>query len=258
MRRIALTIALALLLLATFPVFATGPQRGACVVRGNDMQKLGATWSHNWTMRGTSAGFVPTVYGRVEIAGLAYNTGADWLLTFNEPNLREQANMSAYDVARGLRKIEQRRPNALILAPSIYGDCEHGALNYGLVDVVQAYLDLYEDMPRFDGLAVHAFGNTADDAICWIEQAIDEFRGLGYEGEIWLAEFGAWPDAPNKAEFMRRVLTYIGNTPGITRYAWFPARRVTDSAHTYWRGVELLDGAGKLTELGRIYARRGE
>lgn len=259
MRRLAL--ALALLLVLAPPSMAGGPLRGACIARNpaSDAGRVGASWWHNWTMRGQGAGFVPTVYGRVEINGLAYNAGAGWLMTFNEPNLREQANMSAYDVARGLRRVEQRRPNMKIVSPTIYGDCEHGAWYYSLTDVVQAYLDLYEDMPRFDAIGVHAFAGTTDDAICWIEQAIDEARGLGYEeAEIWLTELGCWNDTPDKAAYMRRMLHYIDNTPGIARYAWFPARPVRDSAGYAWRGMELLDSRGELTELGRIYTRRGE
>lgn len=248
-----LLIVLALFLLLAIPALAITPRRGMMAGRPGDMALLNASWWQNGTAAGLGRGFVPTIAGRAELTALRYTKSHGWALSFVAPNIQAGANMTAKEVAVGLRRIAVRWPYKKLVSPTFAGSCEAGDYGYGLSDVVAEYRALYGEAPWFDAIGVQAAAATAPDAICRIEAVMAEAQQLGYEdAEVWLAGFSCWPDAEDKAGYMRAMLEYIHGSE-IARYNWHPAR--PDPGIWYdWSGLVLVDDDGQLTELGAIYA----
>ena len=246
-------IVLALFLILAMPAMAITPRRGMMAGRPGDMALLGASWWTSGTLAGQGRGFVPTIAGRGELTALRYTRSHGWAMSFVAPNIQAGANMTAREVAIGLRRVARLWPYKKLVSPTFAGSCEDGDYNYSLSDVVAEYRALYGEDPWFDAIGVQVAAGTAEDAICRAEAVINEARQLGYdEAEVWLAGFSCWPDTVDKAEYMAAMLGYI-NGSEVMRYNWHPARPEPGIWYD-WSGLKLIDEDGKLTELGAVYA----
>lgn len=251
MKRVLLV--LVLFLLCILPVSAITPKRGMMAGRPGDMALLGASWWTNGTTAGEGRGFVPTIAGRAELNALRYTRAHGWALSFVAPNIQAGANMTAREVAAGLRRIAQRWPYKKLVSPTFAGSCEAGDYGYGLSEVVAEYRALYGEDPWFDAIGVQVAAGDASDAICRIEAVVNEARQLGYdEAEVWVAGFSCYPDTADKTGYMAAMLDYI-NGAEVSRYNWHPARPEPGVWYD-WSGLVLVDDEGLLTDLGAIYA----
>lgn len=229
------------------------------------VDRLGCAWYYNWTSRPDAgpirAEFVPMLWSGREVTeeNLARLRAGKFpaLLGFNEPDGKEQANMTveeALDVwprleATGLR-LGSPAPASVSGADDWLGRFMAGAAARGL---------------RVDFVCLHWYGDiTAPDAVERLRAFLDrEWQRFGKP--LWLTEFsgstGFWlqpvnppVDAEKNAAFLRRALPMLESLPYLERYAWFEL--------TYdeppWATVALVDPRTKtLTPAGAVYQAAG-
>jgi hypothetical protein len=187
-----------------------------------------------------------------DFAALASNIPprAKYLLTFNEPNVHSQSNVTPEEAAALWPKIEAfaNQHNLLIVSP---------AMNYCWSDCNETdpfvWLDKFFaacNGCRVDHIAVHAY--TCDVANLR-SMSIDPFVKK-YKRPIWLTEFDCADsgsirnDVASQKAYMAASVAALEADPNVFRYAWFMAK-----ASGNWSNIALLDSSGKLTELGQYY-----
>lgn len=222
------------------------------------------SWWYNWTYKPASQAladasqklgleYVPMVFtapfdANAIIASIL--PGTRYLLTFNEPNFSQQANLTPLQAAQAWPEIERiaQAHNLKIVSP---------ALNYcgGACNETSptAWLDaFFAACPncRVDYLALHAYvcyGNALTGAY------LDPFYKK-YNKRIWLTEFscldGSAPasDMNTQLRYLQESVTLMEQDPRVMRYAWFIARTGPNSAP-----IGLLSSPGALTALGTTY-----
>ncbi|KIX96448.1 uncharacterized protein Z520_07714 [Fonsecaea multimorphosa CBS 102226] len=102
-----------------------------------------------------------------------------------------------------------------------------------------------------DFLAAHWYGDFPG-----LTSWLGTLHGLYPATPIWVTEF-AIPSAPaaTTESFLTQSLPYLDGSRYVARYAWFGAFRSSGGDANEWTGdaVSLLDGKGKLTDLGAEY-----
>lgn len=268
-----------ILLFIALLIFSTGfsqsSKRGIAYGR-HSPQDLAAlspevTWWYNWGIKPENevAGvfdeygfdFVPMTwngsYNEAELrAYLQSHPETKYILAFNEPNFKEQANMTPSQVAAQWPRLEAIADDfdLEIVGPAVNycGNCvsENGTT---YTDPFEYLDDFFAACPdcRVDHIAVHCYMNSAS-ALEWY---IGQFKRYGKP--IWLTEFNAWDDAADfgieeQRDYMIQAVNYLESEPSVFRYAWFIGR---------WNGInnyphiELLGSNGHLTTLGDVYTK---
>jgi len=234
-----------------------------------DMRALsvGTTWWYNWWHRPDMGNDILTRYREfgMEFVPQAWNGGfndeamrayfrsaphARYIMGWNEPNFRHQANMTPAEAARQWYRIEAI---AAEFGLKIIGP----ALNYSPdppyhdpFEWKDAWLRECELIGgcRWDFVNVHSYMNTVE-ALEWF---MGEWKRYGKP--IWLTEFCAWDGIEQTAtpayqmNFMRQALPMLDNNPAIYRYAWFIARSTGIPYNSL-----LTANPGELTPLGYLY-----
>jgi hypothetical protein len=222
------------------------------------MKALNISWLYNWNSK-IAAGqpkeleYVPMIWNgkdpkklQTRIDGLK-GQNHKTLLGFNEPDQKEQANMS---VELALELWPTLMKSGLRLGSP-------GAAHPDKEWMKEFMAKAAEKKYRVDFVCVHWY---------WEPRPADflgKLRQLHnlYEKPLWITEFAVadWdvkPDKPHRfsedevADFLRKVLPELEKTPWIERYAWFPSGpkfpALTSSA--------LFDKDGNLTKVGKVYA----
>ncbi|ADO71455.1 glycosyl hydrolase [Stigmatella aurantiaca] len=232
-----------------------------------DMTALsaGISWWYNWSPQpeagaasvapSVGVSFVPMVWGGTPNAdqlAAQIPAGAQYLLGFNEPNFKSQANMTPSRAASLWPVLEDvaRRKNLKLVSPAVNycGDCvSEGGTTF--TDPV-AYLDAFFAACtncKVDYVAVHWYACDVS-ALSWY---IGLFKK--YNKPIWLTEF-ACGDRPHneitlavQKKYMTDAVNYLENEPAVFRYSWFSGR------NSEIPNINLLGNSGQLTELGQLY-----
>lgn len=224
------------------------------------LAESGASWYHNWASstgevaKPDGVEFVPTIWGPGSVndaeLGKAKQEGKN-LLTFNEPDLPSQANMTP---EQALDLWPQLEKTGLPLgAPAVATDA----------DKPDGWLDRFmkgaaERGLRVDFIPVHwygsDFGPAATDQLAGYLQRIHE----RYKKPIWLTEYGlidfsqGKPRYPNEQEqtaFIKSSATMLESLDFVQRYAWFTLGTKTSPTGLY-------DGTNA-TANGRAYREAG-
>ncbi len=239
----------------------------------------GCSWYYNWGV--APSGNVSSYIGAdktIEFVPMAWNGGYDinalrsyytahpqdkYLLGFNEPNFRAQANMTPTQAAEKWPALEQLADEfgLKLVAPALnYPD---SAINDGktyqptewMDAFIAAYKSLYGKEPRMDYVALH----------CYMDQPaaqkgfIEDFAKR-YNKQVWLTEFCAWESksitAAQQQEYMIEKVRDLEKSEYVARYAWFKARN--SNLYPYYNLVEYPNSstgisAGTLTDLGFAY-----
>ena len=229
-----------------------GPKRGVAYGYHSaaDMQVLapGISWWYNWAPVPDNTGaasvyqnlgidYVPMQWngslgsGPVTATALAalIPVGAQYLLGFNEPNFRSQANLTPTQAAALWPVLEDvaTRRNLRLVAPAVNycGDCvsENNTTYYTPVQYLDAFFAACPTC-RVDYIAVHTY-------VCeeqYLRQKIAELKK--YNKPIWLTEFacGDMPAAQItpavQQKYQLDAVNYLEKEPAIFRYAWFSSR----------------------------------
>ena len=237
-----------------------------------DMRALapGLSWWYNWSpgpdagvtsvYQGLGLDFVPMQWNKdlngatVTADALAARipAGAKYLLGFNEPNFRSQANLTPTQAAALWPVLQEvaRRKNLKLVSPALNycGDCvsENGITYYSPTQYLDAFFAACPTC-QVDYIAVHTY--VCD--VRWLRDKIGELKK--YNKPIWLTEFSCG-DLPHdqitldgQKKYMTDAVAYLESEPAVFRYSWFAGR---NNEIPY---INLLGADGQLTALGQLY-----
>jgi len=251
-------------------------KRGACMsnLREADFEALqtGMTWFYDWGNTPSAIGISASDSRNIEYCpmrwGVSWNPNAireyvkshpncKYLLTFNEPNFREQANLTPQQAAARWPEIKSlaNELNLKIIAPG---------LNYSpWADwgTPKKWLDEFFKLVPIsdvDAIALHCYMGWSSALISYIKEYINY-----YNKPIWLTEFCAWDDRWGTSEasmkkiqreYLFDTFDFLENEPMVERYAWFMAKTGENNAIPFFPWMQLLNGHnGILTENGKIF-----
>ncbi|MES2462313.1 MAG: glycoside hydrolase family protein [Armatimonadota bacterium] len=223
------------------------------------VRALQVPWFYSWggeTPVGVPSGveFVPMVwgwYGRsAESTRRHYPPRAPHaapLLGFNEPDGKEQANLSV-EAALAAWPTLMETGRRLGSPAAVHADKAW---------MTQFMAEANRRKYRVDFITVHWY---AEPKVSSLMAYLDRVHSL-YRKPIWVTEFAAadWKATDPKsirftpdetARFMREALPALERTPYIERFSWFSFR----DSDRHGAHSALFDAKGKLTELGRLYA----
>lgn len=234
----------------------------------------GVCWHYNWGITpnntvadvegpGTDMEFVPMIWGgNFNEEGLrTYLTehpGVKYLLGFNEPNFKAQANMTPEVAAEIWPKVEAIAEdfNLKLVGPAL--NYSPDAPYQNPIDWYDEFFELYPDA-RVDFLALHCYMIGADGMMNFINSIAER-----YGKQIWLTEFCAW-DGLTRTEAdarkiqrdeMVRKIEALELSPNVYRYSWFMAKGADNYPYyslLKYKNVNQGIEAGTLTDLGKVY-----
>ena len=251
-------------------------KRGACMsnLREADFEalKTGLTWFYDWGNTPSSVGISASDARNIAYCpmrwGDSWNPNAirnyvkahpncKYLLTFNEPNFKNQANLTPQQAAA-------RWPEIKALANELHLKIVSPALNYSEWaewGTPKKWLDAFFQLvpvSDVDAIALHCYMGWSSSLIGYVK----EYIGY-YNKPIWLTEFCAWdnrsdtPEAEMKKiqrEYLVDVFNFLETEPMVERYAWFMAKTSENNAIPAFPWMQLLNGHnGVLTENGKIF-----
>ncbi len=213
------------------------------------------SWWYDWgPSQSTSAAgveFVPMVWnGNFTVSQVESQipAGAKYLLGFNEPEDKAQANLTPQQAASLWPKIEQiaSARGLKIVSPAVNycgGNCTETSPYTWLSDFFAACQGC-----QVDYIAVHTYVCTGGS----LKNYLSTFETM-FKKPIWLTEFscldGSLPATlVDEEQYMTQALQVLEADPMIFRYAWFTGRASGGAS-----AVSLLAGTGVLTALGQEY-----
>jgi hypothetical protein len=251
-------------------------KRGACMsnLREADFEALqtGMTWFYDWGTTPPAVGVTASDNRNIEYCPMRWGAGwnpdairnyvathpnCKYLLTFNEPNFKEQANLTPQQAAAYWPEIKAlaNELGLKIISP---------ALNYSAWaewGTPKKWLDAFFQLvpvSDVDGIALHCYMGGSSALIGYVK----EYIGY-YNKPVWLTEFCSWDDRWGTAdaemkkiqrEYLVDVFDYLETEPMVARYAWFMAKTGENNAVPGFPWMQLLNGHnGILTENGKIF-----
>ncbi len=238
------------------------PKRGICGdASPADLATLApfVTWYYDW-------GVEPPSVSQGQLSGIewvpmAWNAPANltdfenkipagslYLLGFNEPNFKSQANMTPAQAAAawpGLEAVAAAKGLKLV-SPAVNwcGDCVDGVTN----DPVDWLDKFFAACPgcKVDYIAIHSYAPGSEA----LRNYLTKFKK--YNKPLWITEFAPWdppkPDYEGVVQYMKEAIPILENDPDVFRYSWF-ATRVGSNPD-----INLMGADGVLTKLGQLYA----
>jgi hypothetical protein len=210
-------------------------------------------WWYDWGAQpsgGSPVEFVPMFWDEGDV-NQSVRPGARFLLGFNEPNFKVQANLTPAQAASHWPALEVRADAAgvPIVSPAVNfcgpaEDCNG-------TDPFQYLKEFFAACAgcRVDYIAVHWYNCDLASLRDYLEPggAIEGFEQFGRP--IWLTEFacayGGDTSPAGQEAYLRAAVPYLENNPKVFRYAWFSADPIPNA--------RLLDTDGSPTPLGQVY-----
>lgn len=195
------------------------------------LAKSGVSWYYTWavnhpgitTARGVA--FVPMIWGAKNVTArqlrLARQHG-HVLLTFNEPDLGSQSNMTVTEALRLWPRLMATKMRLSSPAVAFGGDTPGGWLDRFMSRAAHRHY-------RVNFITLHWYGGDFATSA-----AVSELKGYiqavwnRYHKPIWLTEFALWrfnpsvfPTPRQQAAFVTAGTAMLGTLPYVWRYAWF-------------------------------------
>jgi hypothetical protein len=232
------------LLLASLSVFAQtqSKKRGlAYAMRDEaDMQALNGSiaWHYNWSMSAPNPS-IDTKYNTVHIPMIwngsisqndrqkvidyaASHPECEYLLTFNEPNLAGQADLSPQQAAQRwhiVREVAQSA-NLKIISPGMAAGGKYEPVSW----LQQFFAQPEVDESEIVGIAFHNYSPGSGS----IESEVNKYKNAFPGKELWLTEFCAWEGAninpAGQRKYLCETFNFLENEPAVTHYSWFTGR----------------------------------
>jgi len=240
--------------------------------------KLGVSWFYNWNsildtaVKARNAGleYVPMLWGGASVnedALRELRQGVEEglyheILTFNEPDLGIQANMSVEDALDAYGKILSALDGQDVRIGSPAGAAAESAW-------LEAFMNgATERGYRVDFIAIHVYQDpTHPESVRSLEEALQRLHDK-YDKPIWITEIGStdvsgswnWPlygtlDHNSSVQYMAELMTMLEANEYVERYAWFVDYSSDLSGTEYTRLFDVENGT--LTAEGRFYASVG-
>lgn len=174
--------------------------------------------------------------------------GVKTLLGFNEPDGKEQANLSVEGALEAWPQLQAT--NLRLGSPAAVHAHE---------DWMKRFMaGAKEKGFRVDFVTIHWYGGNDPNGFLGYVDLVHKLYGR----PIWITEFApadweANKNRPNRytpaqmADFMARVLPELNKRPYVERYAWYSAGVKDPSLGP----ASLFGEDGSLTDLGRLYSR---
>ena len=245
----ALAVALALPL-----CLALSPKRGLSEAGANapyycgDLAAAPFAWAYSWALAPAaacpgSAHFEPMYWGARSVANASslFTASATHVLGFNEPNGKDQSNLSPQQAAALWPAVAQaaQAHGLKLVAPVPSGD------DTAWLDAFFAACGGCE--AGVDAVALHPY-------VCTVSALNKSLAAWGKYGKpLWVTEFNCGDGAANASAarhlgYMREALPFLDADPRVARYSWMSGR------DRKIPGAALFEGeGGQLTELGRLY-----
>lgn len=261
--RISISVTVVLFLFGSLATAQTkSPKRGICGdASPADLATLApfVTWYYDW-------GVEPPSVSQGQLSGIewvpmAWNApsnltdfenripdGSIYLLGFNEPNFKSQANMTPEQAAAawpGLEAVAAGKGLKLV-SPAVNwcGDCVDGVTN----DPVDWLDKFFAACPgcKVDYIAIHSYAPGSEA----LRNYLAKFKK--YNKPLWITEFAPWdppkPDYEGVVQYMKEAIPILENDPDVFRYSWFATRVGINP------DISLLGADGVLTKLGQLYS----
>lgn len=204
----------------------------------------GMSWAYNWADSESGAlpsgvEYVPMCWGPESIDTCGQNAaGAQHVLSFNEPDLGEQADMTPEAAAQG--HIKALNPlaaqGARIGSPAI----TNGGAPMGTA-WLQSWFDACGGQCKVDFVTFHWYDSASNFA--YFQQHVEDVIAVAQKNgvdKVWCTEFGV--TSGDAASFIDQATAYLDQTPQVERYAYFMAAE-----------GNLIQGGG-LSAAGKAYA----
>lgn len=209
---------------------------GAPADKLKKLTDLNVGWYYNWgitTQNSTAMEYVPMIWGagsmsasNLQTIKQQYDAGVYHnLLTFNEPDLKEQSNMTVEQALNYWPKLEELGIRLSSPAPAVYSDG-------GWLDqfMQQAISKGY----RVDFIALHFYQNYSDpNAVNYLKDTLTSIYNK-YHLPIWITEIGevdtsTWTGGytagcyveANATKYIQEVTQMLESLGFVERYAWF-------------------------------------
>jgi hypothetical protein len=248
--------------------------------------KGGVSWWYDWGVGSNGPANAPSSYG-MDYVPMSWNGNdvaaggpvdgyltahpeAKYLLVLNEPNLKDQANLSVDQVVTLWPSIEAlaQKHGVKIVGP---------ALNWGTVNTAAnpanpiAWLDAffagyrsrYGKEPQVDAIAFHWYDyGLVGGGTGFLD---DPTKLPKYGKKAWVTEFANWhaqadgaqiDSVAKQKEQMRQWVSFMETHDIVERYAWFTGRWPGNPCFISLfqnTGLSAAQGDGVLSELGRYY-----
>ncbi len=223
------------------------------------LAKSGVSWYYTWavnhpgiiTAKGVS--FVPMIWGAHNVTArqlrLARHHG-HVLLTFNEPDLSAQANMTVNQALRLWPRLMATKMRLASPAVASGGATPGGWLDRFMSGAARRHY-------RVNIITLHWYGGDFDPS-----SAVSELKSYiqavwqRYHKPIWLTEFALWrfdpsvfPTPGQQAAFVTAATAMLRKLPYVWRYAWFalPANGADGTAGLFRPGA-VATAAGRAFE----------
>lgn len=228
----------------------------------------GVTWFYNW---GNTVGnyiadqefleFTPQVWnGNFNADNIRKYVQAHpntkYILGFNEPNFKGQANMTPQYAAERWPEIQAlaKELNLKIVAPAL--NYSPDAPYYNPTDWMDEFVRLVGP-DAFDFTAIHNYGGYGG-----LVDLSTKFHDR-YGKPVWVTEFCYWPGemgdvtVASQLSSMVESVEWLEKTDWIYRYAWFKA---TEDSRANFKLIESGKGEDprELTELGYVYVHMSD
>lgn len=221
------------------------PKKGWC--GGADVAaELKANWYYNWGPDGRSKGdleFVPMVKGRQHVnpgtLAKIKSSGAKVLLGFNEPERKDQGNLSVADALTLWPQLEATGLRLGSPAPS----SDAG----GMAWLDQFMEGVKKKKLRVDFIAVHWYrSSNAGEFDSWLDSLYKKWRR-----PIWVTEFNAFYSGGDRDKFAEQAFKILERHNKVERYSYFTCP--TGQPGSLWKSAE---GGKELTDLGKTYQEK--
>ncbi|KAL8919054.1 MAG: hypothetical protein Q9208_007020 [Pyrenodesmia sp. 3 TL-2023] len=217
------------------------------------------TWMHDWNSSPLDAPssfmFVPTLWSDQSPHSDNWDqlaTGHQYLMSFNEPDIVSQADMTVGDAVAAYKSLmfPKRTDSVQIGAPSVSsgsGINEHGN-PYG-TGWLREFLAQCDDPNSCvaDFVSGHWYG--CPSGACTVQNDVDAFNSYVSDlvataagRDVWIPEFQRFGDTEGQKQFLEAVLPDLDGNAAVKRYAYFMVAE------------GMLITAGEVSELGRAFA----
>lgn len=206
------------------PIIEDEPYKGVANSPAKEIAELGASWCYNWTGAPSSSDcgaplFVPMIWGGGDVAAAIKSLGKggyETVLTFNEPNKSDQANMSVA-AAIALWPEVTSDPNIRVSSPAVSDD--------GRAWLEDFMTQVKTQGLRVDFIAMHWYGWNAGSCTSGnLQGAVNWASQWGLP--VWITEFGCMgssnTDEATLIKFFNDSIVMLAGHPLVERYAWYP------------------------------------
>lgn len=238
-------------------------KKGICVSsdmgRNLNPASVNAGWYYNWG----STPFTYTGYESIEYVPMAWGTGgfynnvqnaknaeSKYVLGFNEPDFKDQANMS-------ITQAINMWP-VLLNSGKRVGSPATGTWPANNTGWFQPFMEqLSTNNMHVDFIAVHCYPNDWNGgksmADWFLEEIVDKTWEM-YHKPIWITEFSTAGNGitnAGTASFLEHLMPGLDEREYVERYSFFSFDRAKFAGGLWWHST------GALSDAGKVYAQYG-